>query len=500
MNARHTNHQNLMQADLDRTESTELTGVLCVDLDGTLIASDMLWESLLLATKQCPWILFLLPLWILRGKAFLKRRLAERAVLRPEFLPYREDVVNYLRDQHAAGRTLVLATASDELLAQPIASYLGLFERVLASDGATNLKGSTKAEQLVVEFGDKQFAYAGDSNSDVAVWQHASSAVVIGNSTFVSKVSRLAPLEKVFPVSPFNPLNLVKALRLHHWSKNLLLVLPVFLAHEFEVPVLLKVALGLVLFGLAASSIYVINDLLDLPSDRAHSWKKLRPFASGAVPIPYGLVAFVLLLTGSLLTMWKLLGTVSVLATLVYCILSLTYSFLLKRIVLVDVFVLTSFYSLRLLIGAAMARVPLSNWFLAFSSFFFFSLALAKRYSELVHDEALVHKNNSGRGYQVEDRQLLGTMGVASAFSAIIILSLYTQSSAVARLYPRPSLLMLICPIVLYWTSRVWLRASRGQLQEDPVTMAFRDRVSYLAGLCALLVVTLASVARNPLF
>lgn len=469
-------------------QSERTATFLCVDLDGTLIATDMLWECLLLLIKQSPSSLFLLPVWLLRGRAFLKRRIAERVTIRPETLPYRAEVLAYLRAQHAAGRKLVLATASDELVAQPIAAHLGLFDRVLASDGSTNLKGAVKAARLVAEFGEKQFAYAGDSGSDAAVWQHAASAIVVGSTSAAGATI----IEQRFDTPPFSILTLVGALRPHHWTKNVLLVLPLLLAHRITPATTLRVAIGIVLFSLAASSIYVLNDLLDLQSDRAHPWKRRRPFAAGSLSIPSGLAVFALLLAGSLAAVWKLLGTQAMLFTLAYCALSLAYSFALKRVVLLDVFVLTSFYTLRLLIGATVASVPLSPWFLAFSSFFFFSLALAKRYSELLHAEDLVREGNSGRGYGRQDRELLSLMGVSSAFSATIILALYTQSSAVTALYRSPALLLLVCPLVLYWTSRVWLKAHRGELNEDPVTHAMRDPVSYLVGAAAFCFVVLA--------
>lgn len=474
------------------TQPARAALAVCVDLDGTLISTDMFWECLILLLKQSPFSLLLLPVWLMHGRAYLKRQLALRVKIRPETLPYHTDVLDYLRAQKAAGRSLILATASDELVANVIAEHLGIFDRVIASDGVTNLKGAVKAKRLASEFGEKHFCYAGDSASDAAVWQSAASAIVVGSTSAAGTTE----IEHRFAASTFSPLLMIKALRLHHWSKNLLLALPVLLAHRLAPALLMRVALGMVLFGIAASSIYVLNDLLDLSSDRAHPWKRRRPFASGALSIPVGLLMFVVLLAVSLIAAWALLGRLAALLTIGYCVLSLAYSFSLKRIALVDVFVLTGFYSLRLLVGAAIASVPLSPWFLAFSSFFFFSLALAKRYSELLHAQDLVRDGNSGRSYGHKDREVLSLMGVSSAFSAIIILALYTQSDAVTKLYRSPSILMLVCPLVLYWTSRVWLQAHRGELNEDPVTLAMRDPVSYLVGAMAVCVVIVAYFMR----
>ena len=268
----------------------------------------------------------------------------------------------------------------------------------------------------------------------------------------------------------------------------MLLFLPLVLSHNLALGPVLNTAVGFLLFGLCASGLYILNDLLDLHSDREHPWKKLRPFASGAISIPEGFVASFILLSGALgVGFW--LDLQFGMALVGYAALTMLYSLYLKKIVLLDVFVLSSFYSMRILAGALISSTPLSQWFLAFSLFFFLSLAMAKRYSELLHANNLVASGNSGRGYRVEDRELLLSLGIGSAFSAVVILSLYVHSPEVRVLYLSPEYLLLLCPIVLYWLSRNWLLAHRGELREDPVTLAIRDRISYVVALAALLVV-----------
>jgi len=288
----------------------------------------------------------------------------------------------------------------------------------------------------------------------------------------------------------------LKALRPHHWSKNALLLLPLLLAHRWEVAAWSKTIIGMLLFGFAASAIYVVNDLLDLPSDRKHPWKNTRPFAAGRISIARGVAMGMVLLVCAIGMGWLLLGYLFAAAVSCYCLLSIAYSLRFKRKALVDIFVLTSFYGIRIITGAVITRTPLSHWFLIFSMFFFFSLALAKRYSELMHADELLGSGNSGRGYKAVDSPLIATMGVASAFAAILVFSFYTQSPEVTRLYPHSAPLLLICPLLLYWLARVWLRAGRGELNEDPITLAMRDPMSVKVGFACFFCILLTFLWR----
>jgi 4-hydroxybenzoate polyprenyltransferase len=354
-----------------------------------------------------------------------------------------------------------------------------------------NLKGAVKAAFLAQHFADTGFEYVGDSAADVEVWRSARAAYVVGPKARAEQAASVTTLKGTILESEVSLRasfhTWITALRGHHWAKNLLLFLPLLLSHNLAFKSIVRTSVGFALYGLCASGLYILNDLLDLHSDREHPWKKERPFAAGDISIPEGLLASLLLLSVAIGTGF-LLDTQFGLVLLGYSALTMVYSLYLKKIALLDVFVLSSFYSFRILAGALISATPLSQWFLAFSMFFFLSLAMAKRYSELVHARDLVASGNSGRGYHTGDRELLLSLGTGSSFSAVVIFSLYVHSPEVRLLYTSPEFLFLLCPIVLYWLSRTWLLAHRGELKEDPVTLAIRDPVSYGVALASAVV------------
>lgn len=466
----------------------EAPPVLCVDLDGTLIRGNLLWECVLALIKTRPIELFFLPLWLLRGRAFLKRQLASRIQFDPSSVPYRDEVIDFLRQEKLGMRRIALVTAADRELANSVSEYLGLFDEVHASDGHFNLKGRAKAAFLAQRFATCGFEYVGDSSADLEVWRHARAAYVVGSPVRAAQAAAVTALKTNIVTQPASWRTWVDALRGHHWAKNLLLFLPLALSHNLTRGPILRTTAGFLLYGFCASGLYILNDLLDLHSDREHPWKKKRPFASGQISILEGLLISLSLLS-SALAVGFLLDLQFGFALLGYAALTMVYSLYLKKIALLDVFVLSSFYSFRILAGALISSTPLSQWFLAFSLFFFLSLAMAKRYSELLHAKDLVAAGNSGRGYHVDDRELLLALGVGSAFSAVVILSLYVHSPEVRVLYSAPEYLFLLCPVVLYWLSRTWLLAHRGELREDPVTLAIRDRVSYGVAFASAIVI-----------
>jgi len=474
--------------------------VLCVDLDGTLIRGNVLWECVLVLLKTRPLSLLLLPYWLLSGRAAFKRQLAARIQLDPARLPYRPQVLDLLRQEKARGRRIALTTAADRALAEAISGYLGLFDEVHASDGHVNLKGQTKAAFLEQHYADNGFEYVGDSVADAEVWRKARAAYVVGTEARAEQAAAVTTVKATI-LEPRVSLRTsartwISALRGHHWAKNLLLFLPLALSHNLAIEPVLRTVAGFALYGLCASGLYILNDLLDLHSDREHPWKKERPFAAGEISIPGGLLASLVLLTTAL-GLGLLLDLQFGLALLSYAALTMLYSLYLKKIALLDVFVLSSFYSFRILAGALISATPLSQWFLAFSMFLFLSLAMAKRYSELVNASDLVRAGNSGRGYHTGDRELLLSLGVGSSFSAVVIFSLYVHSTDVRLLYSSPEFLFLLCPIVLYWLSRTWLLAHRGELKEDPVTLAMRDPVSYGVALASAGVITASMIHIN---
>jgi 4-hydroxybenzoate polyprenyltransferase len=474
--------------------------VLCVDLDGTLIRSNVLWECVLVLLKSRPITLFQLPFWLLLGRAGLKRQLAARVDLDPARLPYRQQVLDILRQEKTAGRRIALTTAADRKLAEAISSYLGLFDEVHASDGQVNLKGANKADFLSEHFAETGFEYMGDSVADLEVWRNARAGYVVGTEARAAQAATVTTVKVTIlePRASFQTSfrTWINALRGHHWAKNLLLFLPLALSHNLSVGPVVNTIVGFVIYGFCASGLYILNDLLDLHSDREHPWKKARPFAAGDISIPGGLLASLALLS-SALGLGFLLDTQFGLVLLGYSALTMLYSLYLKKIALLDVFVLSSFYSCRILAGAVISGTQLSQWFLAFAMFFFLSLAMAKRYSELIHASDLVKTDNSGRGYHTGDRELLLALGVGSSFSAVVIFSLYVHSPEVRLLYSSPECLFLLCPIVLYWLSRTWLLAHRGELKEDPVTLAIRDPVSYGVAAASAAVIAASMVNVN---
>ena len=452
---------------------------LCVDLDGTLIHSNLLWECIVLLLKTNAACLLLVPFWLMTGgRVNLKRQLARRALLEPENLPYNRELLEFLRTEHERGRQIVLATAADQQLAERIATHTAVFEHVYATRDGENLKGRRKADFLLAEFGNRAFDYAGDSSADMHIWRVANAAYVVGPKETADRVASVTEVRRWFPRERGDLTCWSRAIRIRHWSKNLLMLAPLLLAHRLSWHPLLTAFLGMVLFGLCSSGVYILNDLLDLHSDRAHPWNNLRPFATGELSIISGIMTAFLLLGIALGLGATVLNGRFAGALALYAVIAIWYSLRLKRIAIFDVFVLSSFYTFRIWAGALITDTQLSQWFMGFSLFFFLSLAMAKRYSELVHAPELADHGDSGRSYRAGDRDLLMNIGMASCFSAIVILSLYVHSSEVVKLYRRPGLLLFMCPLILYWICRIWLKAHRGELNEDPVSLALRDPVS----------------------
>ncbi len=454
---------------------------LVVDLDGTLIHSDMLHESALRLLRDRPWETVLLPLWLRRGKAHLKQQLAGKTRFDCESLPYHLELIEWLKQQKASGRKLVLCTASDKVIAQRIANHLGLFDEVLASDGQNNLAGANKAALLVARYGQAGFDYAGNSQADLAVWACARQAVVVnGSARLVKQAEQRCPLERSF--APAKPGLLVwrRVLRMHQWLKNGLLLVPMLAAHQLSSHAdWAAILLAMVAFSLCASSVYIANDLLDLDSDRAHPRKRARPFAAGLVPLWQGVVSAPLLLAAGLaLAGWVGPGFMGWL--LFYYVLTCLYSWFLKRLMLIDCLTLALLYTLRIVAGAAAVNMPLSFWLLAFSVFVFLSLAFVKRYAELDSQNRSGKHKVEGRGYLTSDAPLIQSMGVASGYAAVLLLALYLNSDAVVKLYRAPELVWGAVPVLLFWISRMWMVAHRGQMNDDPLVFAVKDRASQL--------------------
>lgn len=463
---------------------------LVVDLDGTLIRSDVLIESGFAYFKSAP-LRFYRPLvWLARGgKPALKAGLAESTNVDVTVLPYDPQVLDWLKEERQAGRELVLATATHERYARAIADHLGLFDQTFATADGVNLSSHRKREKLVAEFGEKNFDYAGNSHDDVAVWQSAARAYVVNPSSGVERAARkIGNVESVIESRPPMLKTWSKSLRLHQWLKNLLIFVPLLAAHKLDRPELVIAALlAFVAFGLCASSVYLLNDLLDLEDDRHHPTKRKRPFASGALPLTWGIALFPVLLVCAFALTALFLPLRFSAALVGYYVLTLAYSMYLKRQVMVDVVVLAMLYTIRIVAGSAAIGAHLTFWLLAFSMFIFLSLALVKRYAELHSMQARGLVKTRGRGYVLSDLPLISSLGTASGYLSVLVLAMYIQDGNTAKLYRHAQVIWLACPLLLYWVSRTWIIAHRGLMHDDPIVFAARDRVSLaVVALCCL--------------
>jgi 4-hydroxybenzoate polyprenyltransferase/phosphoserine phosphatase len=477
---------------------------LCVDLDGTLVKSDTLHDSALAIARHHPRALMHIPGWLVQGKAALKRHLANLIQLDVVHLPYNRELLQYLEQQRASGRPLYLATAADADTANRIAAHLGLFTGVLASDGKLNLAGENKLAAFQSRFGDN-FSYIGNALPDLPLLQHCQEPMVANPTPSLRaalRKARITPIrtfdERVSPLKAW-----LKAIRLHQWAKNVLIFLPLLLAHAWTPALVAAAALAFLSFGLCASATYIVNDLLDLESDRQHPRKRLRPFASGDLSAVAGVVVVVLFLAAALtlaMLVPRVIDTLSPAVSLlhshrflvwlgIYLVTTLAYSLRFKRVALVDVIVLSGLYTVRILAGSAATGVPVSTWLAGFSIFFFLSLAFVKRFAELENLRERGGVSIGGRGYHVADIEQLRSFGSASGYASVVVLTLYISNLDAAQLYRHTNRLWLLVPVMLLWISRLWLEASRGQLDEDPVVYAITDRRSLLLGVLVLAIV-----------
>jgi 4-hydroxybenzoate polyprenyltransferase/phosphoserine phosphatase len=492
-----------------RTAAAPQQEPLCVDLDGTLVKSDTLVDTVIVLARQSPASVLRFPKWIAEGKASFKRKVSLLAAIDVVHLPYNKPLLAYLREQHAEGREIYLATGADTLLAERVAAHLGLFAGVMASDGSTNLTGHNKLAAFRERF-PEGFCYIGNARPDVPLLTHCVQPMVANPHRSLSAGLRSA---KVVPVQCFHdatsPVKAwVKAIRLHQWAKNVLIFLPVLLAHVRVAGPNVAALLAFFSFGLAASATYIVNDLLDLEADRHHPRKRRRPFASGDLSPLVGAATVIVFLALSVAIALLLPHVLTQLSPqfrpngqgtflgwlVIYAISTTAYSLWLKRMVLVDVIVLSGLYTIRILAGSAASGVPVSPWLAAFSIFFFLSLAFVKRFSEL---ESVRERNEAsgaiavkGRGYRISDLEQLRSFGTSSGYASVLVFLLYIYNfEAAAKLYLHSTRLWLLVPVLLLWLSRLWLLASRGELHEDPVVYAVTDKRSLLLGVFVVAIV-----------
>lgn len=466
---------------------------LAVDLDGTLIATDLLWEGLFQLLRQQPLMLFFMPFWVFSGgPARLKQEIAKRIDIDATGLPYREAVLSRLRAEKAAGRKIILATGTPRKFAEAVSEHLGLFDSVIATDGATNLTCVRKRQKLIDDYGDGGFDYVGNSRHDVSVFDAARCAIVVAPDKRAARWHAehggdLISAPKV------TWRTIAKMMRVHQWLKNALITVPLVLDHEyFNVSMLIAVLLAFLSFSAAASSIYIINDFFDLALDRRHPTKKNRPLASGLISVPAGLATAGLLLVTSL-SLAMLLPETFLWVLLAYLAATTAYTFAVKRMLLLDVLMLAGLYTMRVLAGTAATGIEVSFWLLAFSSFFFLSLALVKRYVELRGSALEIGQRIAGRGYRAEDQEIIAQAGMASAFAAALVMALYIDSDAMRQQYTHPWMVWPLVPIVLYMVMRVWILARRDHLHDDPVVFIITDWRSQLIAVVGATLLVLAA-------
>jgi len=470
---------------------------LCVDLDGTLVKSDTLHDSLLAMVRQNPGQLVKVPGWIAQGKASFKRHVGASVALDVEHLPYNRPLLEWLREQHGAGRAIYLATAADKPLADRVAAYLGIFAGVLASDGTVNLAGGNKLAAFRERFGERGFCYIGNAKPDVELLANCEAPMIANphgallagmkrkGTVAVARFDDRTPLVKSW----------LKAVRLHQWAKNVLIFVPLLLAHQWNLGTVTGAVVAFFSFGLCASATYIINDLLDIEADRRHPRKRNRPFAAGDLSAFAGAVNVVVLFAVSIALAvalpWRVgaAGAIgyfrpySFLAWLgFYTATTLAYSFYFKRKLLLDVFVLSGLYTVRLMAGSAATGVAVSTWLAGFSVFFFLSLAFVKRFSEL---ESLRERGgvvSNGRGYFVSDLEQVRALGTGSMIAAVVVMTLYINNPETIMLYHHVTRLWFVVLVLLLWLSQVWMLASRGEMHDDPVVFAITDKRSLLLG------------------
>jgi 4-hydroxybenzoate polyprenyltransferase len=462
---------------------------LVVDLDGTLIHSDLLWESLVLFLRRHFLRLWLLPLWLFHGKAGFKDRIAREVEIDPSALPYDKALLALIRKEREDGRTVVLATGAQHRLAEQVAAHTQAFDLVLATD-AVNLTSHNKAERLAALYGVQGYDYIGNSRADLPVWLGSRTAWCVAGKEY--KLADGRSTTQVGSRRGGTAHALFKAMRPRQWLKNLLVFVPMLAGHALRVDTLLESLLAFAAFSACASSAYLLNDALDAQDDRVHPVKHKRPIAAGTLPLPLALLASPVLALAALAAC-ALAKPLLLLALGAYFIATIAYSVYLKRLLMIDIVTLAILYSLRVLGGSAATGIEPSFWLLAFSFFIFLSLALLKRHSELFNLHREGKEKTRGRGYTTADKTPIGIMGINAAFVSVLIFMLYFNSQNVLQLYRHPAWLLGILPLLVFWLGRMWTLAFRGQVNEDPVLYVSKDKVSMIVlAVCGALAVAAA--------
>ncbi len=467
---------------------------LVVDLDGTLIKTDILIETLMKYLMINPFNIFKFFILLFKGKSAIKCEIARVVNIDVSLLPYNQDVIEYIKSEKILGREVILATATNIKYAEQIASHLNIFDDVIASDSSVNLASKNKANELIKRYGEANFDYMGNSKADLNVWSKSNNAIVVNpDNGVLKKANKLGNVSTVIENRPKFFKTLLKALRVHQWAKNVLIFVPLAAAHELtNYNHVATVLVAFVMFSLCASTVYLLNDLLDLEDDRHHKTKRYRPFASGALDVRFGLLLFPSMLLSVFIVTLIVLPIEFLGVLIAYYILTLLYSFKLKRMVMVDVITLAMLYTVRIIAGGVVLGLDLTFWLLAFSMFIFLSLAMVKRYAELYEAREAGLEVTRGRGYHPSDFEIISSLGTAAGYLSVLVLSLYINETTTSAMYHHPTLIWLACPLLLYWISRTWMITHRGLMHDDPVVFAMKDRVSQIVGILFISIFWLA--------
>lgn len=465
---------------------------LYVDLDGTLIKTDLMFESLLLLLKKNIFYALVLPFWLIKGKTHLKLQLAKRIDLPVSNLPLNTEFYSYLRGQKEAGREIILISGSSQRAVTAISEHIKLFDASYGSDEDTNLKAKKKLQKIRELSGERGFAYAGNSLDDIIIWQAASQSIIVNCYADISQ--SIDSSQKLRFDQPSSlTIKLLQAIRPHHWLKNILVFVPLVLSHQIlNIELLSLAAVTFISFSLCASSVYVLNDLIDLNNDRCHWRKRNRPFASGDLPLIIGfIIGPLFFLTGAIIALFLPLGFQ--LIFLLYWFVNLLYSFYLKRLFIVDIFILSFLYNLRIIAGAESISIETTNWLLGFSFALFLGLAIVKRVAEL-HNAITRRKIGiEGRAYKQRHLKLLSSIGIFFSAIAVSIFAFYISAPETTELYDAPLILWAILPLLTYLLYRIWYNALNQKMNEDPIIFAATDLIGQLIVIICGVFIWLAS-------
>ena len=471
------------------TVGIETTVPLCVNCEHALFKTDIFHEAIFLLIKKNPLYIFLLPFGVLGAKSGLLQRLLQQVQINWHTMPLREEVVKRIRAARDENRQVCLLTSMPEPWARELSAEFTHSDPLLIDENAEEGAARSARSLLIRSFGLRGFDYIGGGSQDLPVCEAARRATLVtSNRSTIARTKEVSSIEGFIPNDGATFTTFLKMIRVHQWLKNFLILVPLLAAHRLtSLGSIGTAALGFLAFSFCASSVYILNDLLDLESDRQHIRKRNRPIAAGKIAVNQALIAgLVLLVTATLLAL-----RVSALFALtlgIYFAMTLTYSLRLKRQVIVDVMLLAALYTIRVVAGAVATAVVPSFWLLALSMFLFLSLAVVKRYSEMLVTLAQEKKYAAGRGYSVADMPVLLSLGVSAGIAAIVVLALYINDPVTGKLYPTTIMLWPVPTLMLYWISRVWMKAHRGEMHDDPVLFAMRDWQSLvtlvLVGLC----------------